>query len=253
MSPQPKLIALLLLLLTIGDGLLVFNATQAQAVDSSDQFLLTYPKLENPGGEVLLDNEHVVLQRFILKPGEWEGIHSHPGNQLWIHINGGELSARAGAKTLYEGSVSEPGTVGWMDAIPLAQGYESGNTGDTPMELIWVTLKGEGPITPDREVMPVFYPNIPLEMLFENDRLIVQRVIVEPGEWEGVHSHPGNQLYVHIEGGVWSSRRGDDQTPPYAYAEAGSVFWMDEIPITEKHQSGNSGDTTIDMLWITLK
>ena len=45
-------------------------------------FLLTYPNLENSGGEVVLTNEHVVLQRLVVGPGDWEGVHSHPGNQI---------------------------------------------------------------------------------------------------------------------------------------------------------------------------
>lgn len=46
-------------------------------VDESDrQFLLNYPNLENADGEVVLTNDHVVLQRLVVGPGEWEGIHS---------------------------------------------------------------------------------------------------------------------------------------------------------------------------------
>ncbi len=41
------------------------------------QFLLTYPNLANPGGEVLFENERLVVQQFVVGPGEWEGIHSH--------------------------------------------------------------------------------------------------------------------------------------------------------------------------------
>ena len=37
-----------------------------QVLKTDKQFLLTYPNLENPGGEILLENEHVVLQRFIV-------------------------------------------------------------------------------------------------------------------------------------------------------------------------------------------
>lgn len=253
MIRQLILNAFLKLVFVTSTGLLVPNTTNAQQSGSSEEFLLTYPNLENPRGEVLLENEHVVLQRFILNPGEWEGIHSHPGNQLWILINGGESSARAGGEYTYRGAISEPGSVGWMDAIQLSEGHESGNTGDTPMELLWVTLKGDGPITPEAEPEPVFYPNIPLESLFENELVIVQRVIVEPGEWEGVHAHPGNQAYVHINGGEWSTRRGGVQLSPSGFSETGSVAWMNAIPISEQHQSGNTGDTTIDLIWITLK
>ena len=53
----------------------------------------------------------------------------------------------------------------------------------------------------------VFYPNIPGELLLENEHVVVQRFIIEPGQWEGIHSHPGNQIAVRIKGGLWAGRR----------------------------------------------
>jgi len=170
-----------------------------------------------------------------------------------VRIKGGEWSGRLGGKSEYSGIVSEDGEVGWMDAIPLSAGHDSGNTGDAPIDLIYVTLKGDAPIAPEVEHAPQIYPNIPLELLLENDRMIVQRVQVEPGQWEGIHSHPGNQVYIHIKGGIWSGRRGGVQSPPSPFSETGSVGWMDAVDLSEEHESGNTGDTTIDLVWITLK
>ncbi len=96
-----------------------------------------------------------------------------------------------------------------------------------------------------------YYPNIPGKVLLENDRVVVQRFVIEPGQWEGVHAHPGNQLYVHIRGGEWTVRRGEHKET--SFAEDGSVGWMDAIDISEDHESGNTGDTPIELLWITLK
>ena len=201
----------------------------------------------------MLENEHAVIQRFIVGPGEWEGIHSHPGNQVYVHVKGGEWSGRLGGEAAYSGSVNEDGAVGWMEAIPLSEQHESGNTGDTPIDLIWVTLKDDGPINPDKEHVGQIYPNIPLELLLENDRVIVQRVKIEPGEWEGIHSHPGNQIYIHIKGGIWSGRSGGVQSPPSPFDEDGSVGWSNAVDLSAEHESGNTGDTTIDLIWITLK
>ena len=50
-----------------------------QAAEADERFLLTYPNLDDPDGEVVLTNDHVVLQRLVVPAGEWEGIHSHPG------------------------------------------------------------------------------------------------------------------------------------------------------------------------------
>lgn len=244
--------------LIINAVLLVFpTAYASNAPDSvaefDKQFLLSYPNLENSGGEVLLENEHVVVQRFIVGPGEWEGLHDHPGNQVYVHVKGGKWSGRAGGKPTYTGSHSEDGAVGWMDEIPLSEEHESGNTGEDPIDLIWVTLKDDAPIAPDAQHAPLAYPNVPLELLLENDRVIVQRVQIEPGQWEGAHAHPGNQLYVHIKGGIWSARENGVQTPPFPYSDTGSVGWMDAIDQSVGHESGNTGDTTIDLVWITLK
>ncbi len=79
----------------------------AAAPDSEDiPFLLTYPNLDNPDGEVLLENEHVVVQRFVVPPGEWEGLHPHPGNQVYVHVVGGVWSGRAGGESTYDDEVS---------------------------------------------------------------------------------------------------------------------------------------------------
>ena len=228
-------------------------STSEQAPETDKQFLLTYPNLENSDGEVVLENEHVVLQRLVVPAGEWEGIHSHPGNQLYVHIKGGEWSGRIGGKSEYSEIASEDGEVGWMDAIPLSAGHDSGNTGDAPIDLIYVTLKDDAPIAPEVEHAPQTYPNIPLELLLENDRMIVQRVRVEPGQWTGIHSHPGNQVYIHIKGGTWSERRSGVQSPASLYSEPGSVGWVDAVELGVGHESGNVGDTTIDLVLVTLK
>lgn len=244
---------ILILLLVACAGNAQDGKSLEHAREANKQFLLTYPNLEKSGGEIVLNNEHVILQRLVVPAGEWEGIHSHPGNQLYVHIHGGEWSGRLGGKTEYSGSTSEDGAVGWMEAIPLSAGHNSGNTGDTPIDLIYVTLKDDGPITPEIDVKPQVYPNIPLDLLFENDRMIVQRVQVEPGQWEGIHSHPGNQVFIHIKGGTWSGRRGGKSAGPNTVREDGAVGWMDAIPLSAEHESGNVGDTTIDLVWITLK
>lgn len=224
-----------------------------QIAEEDKPFLLNYVDLENPYGEVVLSNEHVVLQRLVVGAGEWEGIHSHPGNQIFVHIKGGLWSGRLGGEVEYVGPADGDGAVGWMDAIPFSAGHDSGNVGDELIDLIYVTMKSDAPIAPDAEHSPQVYPNIPMEMLMENDRLIAQRLLIEPGEWTGVHSHPGNQVYLHVKGGIWSERRGGEQSEPMPVSEDGSVGWLDATEHGEEHEMGNTGDTTIELVLVTLK
>jgi hypothetical protein len=137
------------------------------------------------------------------------------------------------------------------------------NSGKTPIEMVSVILKQVAPAATEAAAgkpsgTPKYrylnYPNIPGEDLLENELVIVQRFVVNPGQWEGVHAHHPDMLYIHIKGGHWAaSSKGH---PPLAYPDEspdGSVGWMPTIDISEQHQSGNVGTNPIDLIWVTLK
>ena len=213
---------------------------------AGQQLGIFYP---NVPGELLLENDKVVVQKFILKPGQWEGVHTHPGDQIYVHIRGGEWTVRRSGQERV--SHAADGSVGWSGVTGEDEQHESGNTGDTPIELVWVTLK---PCTLlSNHHVGTYYPNITGELLLQNERVVVQRFIVEPGQWEGVHSHPGDQVYIHVRGGVWSGRRDGIETIGTEPSETGSVGWYEAVELSAQHSSGNTGDTTIDLIWITLK
>jgi hypothetical protein len=236
--------ALLLAMLTgLPDGGIAAASTQSGSI---------YANLE---GEVLLDNPRVFVQKFIVQPGQFTGHRAHPGDQLLVFVKGGVLTSRAtGRSTLWR-----DGRVVWHNA---ADGTDEGstNTGTTPIEMIWVTLK---PVAPSPAAAPtgskpkyryLNYPNIPGEDLLENDLVIVQRFTVNPGQWEGVHAHHPDMLYIHIKGGQWAART--KREPEHAYptpSPDGEVGWMPTIDISEGHESGNIGKDPIDLIWVTLK
>ncbi len=95
-------------------------------------------------------------------------------------------------------------------------------------------------------------PNISGELLLENDKVVIQRFIFPPGEWEGIHAHPPDQIYIHVKGGEWAVKYGNT-TYPDEWSETGSVGWYGPVSLDEKHESVNSGDEPIDLIWITLK
>ena len=97
-----------------------------------------------------------------------------------------------------------------------------------------------------------YYPNIEGELLLENDKVVVQKFIFPPGQWEGIHSHPPNQLYIHLKGGEWTIKYGD-KTYPAQYSLTGSVGRYGPVPLTVQHESVNSGSEPIELIWVTLK
>ena len=224
----------------------------ARAAASAAQYGPLYEHLQ---GEVLLDNPRVLVQKFVVRPGQSTGRRTQPGDQLLVFVKGGVLTSRAtGRSTLWR-----DGRVVWHDA---ADGTDEGstNTGTAPIEMIWVTLKpvAPSPATAPSATTPKYrylnYPNIPGEDLLENDLVIVQRFTVNPGQWEGVHAHHPDMLYIHIKGGQWAAR--SKREPQHAYpapSPDGEVGWMPTIDIGEGHESGNIGKEPIDLVWVTLK
>jgi len=107
---------------------------------------------------------------------------------------------------------------------------------------------GEGPPNPCHQ----YYPNIAGELLLENDKLVVQRFIIQPGQWEGFHRHPADQLYIHVRGGEWTVQYGDEYRT--SVSPDGEIGWSDTaLEIDAMHQSGNTGDEPIDLIWVALK
>jgi quercetin dioxygenase-like cupin family protein len=212
------------------------------------------PTFADLRGEVVLDKSRVHVEKFVLQPGESTGRHGHPADQLLVFIKGGVLrSADTGRATLWR-----DGRVVWQRAAAPVDGGST-NAGSTPIMMICVTLKDVPPARPvaagERpRAVPLNYPNIPGEDLLENDRVIVQRFLINPGQWEGVHAHGPNMLYIHVKGGQWAAR--SKKEPEHLYPQAdpdGEVGWMSPIDISEGHESGNAGKEPIDLIWVTLK
>jgi quercetin dioxygenase-like cupin family protein len=212
------------------------------------------PTYANIKGDIVLDNQRVMVQKFVIEPGQSTGIHTHPSDQLLVFVKGGVLTAATGRSALWR-----DGRVLWENATDRAD-QGSTNTGATPIEIICVSLK---PVTaPSNGAAPghkpkyqyLNYPNIPGEDLLENDLVIVQRFTVNPGQWEGVHAHHPDMLYIHIKGGQWAARSKKEPEHPYpAPSPDGGVGWMPTIDISEGHESGNIGTAPIDLIWVTLK
>jgi mannose-6-phosphate isomerase-like protein (cupin superfamily) len=207
-----------------------------------------------PRGETVLDNSRVWVQKFVVPPGQSIDRRGGSGDQLLVFVKGGMLTSREGRATVWR-----DGRVLWRDAGTSSDLGGSTNTGAAPIEMIEVTLK---PVLAARGAAagsaPKYrylnYPNIPGEDLLENESVIVQRFTVNPGQWEGVHAHHPDMLYIHIKGGQWAAR--SKREPEHAYPEPspdGEVGWMSTIDISEGHESRNIGKDPIDLIWVTLK
>jgi len=96
-----------------------------------------------------------------------------------------------------------------------------------------------------------YYPNIPGELLLENDKLVVQRFTIQPGQWEGIHRHPPDQLYIHIKGGEWTVKYGDGATT--SYSPTGEIGWDDSATelneLQERHSEITANGIVLPVVW----
>jgi quercetin dioxygenase-like cupin family protein len=243
-NPPARMCALLL----AGCAALPAGAVAAESAKAEASYA-------NLKGEVLLDNARVLVQKFVVEPGQATGRRTHPADQLLVFIKGGVLRSQAtGRATLWK-----DGRVVWENATdPADEG--STNIGPAPIEVDLVTFK---PVAQSASADPagkpkyqyLNYPNIPGEDLFENDQVIVQRFTVNPGQWEGVHAHCPDMLYIHIKGGQWAEKTYKSPIAhPYPNPSPdGEVGWMPTIDLSVGHQSGNIGKNPIELVWVTLK
>jgi hypothetical protein len=158
--------------------------------------------------------------------------------------------------------ITKTGRVIWHD-VPEATDRGWTNIAETSIEMVWVGLEPRVATASGFRVRAVEeiancgyldYPLIPGEDLLENDLAIVQSFLVKPGQWEGVHAHHPDMLYIHIKGGQWSARSYNEPEHAYDHPSVdGEVGWMPKIDISEGHESGNIGSEPIDLVWVSLK
>ena len=99
---------------------------------------LNYPNIP---GEDVLENGQVIVQRFKMNPGEWEGIHAHNPNTFYIFIKGGQWVSKSKEHPQGVPGSAADGLVAWMDTIDMSEEHQSGNTGTNSTEVVWVALK----------------------------------------------------------------------------------------------------------------
>jgi predicted metal-dependent enzyme (double-stranded beta helix superfamily) len=201
-------------------------------------------------GRVVLDNERVLVQAFSIRPGQSTGAHRHQDAQLLVFIKGGVLKSESGRATLWK-----DGRVMWLEPSNRAD-EGSKNIGQTSIELMEVTLKHvveDSASSKKTAYGYLSYPNIPGEDVLENDRVIVQRFVMNPGQWEGVHAHYANTFYMFIHGGQWVSKTTNPPTRIKGDSPDGDVAEMPAIDISAGHQSGNTGSRPSEVVWVALK
>ena len=86
-----------------------------------------------------------------------------------------------------------------------------------------------------------------VKVVFENDRVRVLDFLSEPGDKEGLHSHPAFVVYV-VSGGTLRIQSPEGRSDDVVFHE-GDIKWRD--PVT--HTTENIGKTPLHAIIVELK
>jgi quercetin dioxygenase-like cupin family protein len=194
-----------------------------------------YPNLP---ADVVFENDQIVAQRITGESGTWAGEHSHVAGQIAVVLKGGTQTYREGGEETERVFVD-----GEVFAIEPTESHDHMLSGDGG-NFVLITLAPSEPGTATSQN----YPNRSAEVVLENDRVIAQRLIGEPGNWVGEHAHSQGQFGVVIKGGTLTYREGGEETER-TYTE-GEVFMVEA---TAAHDHAVTGDSGIESILFTLK
>jgi mannose-6-phosphate isomerase-like protein (cupin superfamily) len=114
-----------------------------------------------------------------------------------------------------------------------------------PLPLAAALLLALAAALPAQDAAKVSPKNVHVRL--ENDRVRVLEAMSEPGEHEGMHSHPANVVYV-IEGGTLRITTPDGKSNVVTF-KTGDTIWRE--PVT--HAAVNVGKTRFHAIIVEMK
>ncbi len=230
--PAPLLLVLLVTLAACGREAYRDTAQEQEGTGAEPATISAvrqaYPNLPS---DVVFENDQFVAQRVTAEPGSWTGEHPHSESQLAVVLKGGTVK-------YIEDGVETERTYADGDAFMLepTESHDHTAMGDASVDLILISMaQGEGGAASAQA-----YPNESADVVFENDRVIVQKLAFEPGSWAGEHGHAKTGTVTYREGGEDTERK----------RAVGDVFVVEPI---DAHDHAVTSDTGVESVLITIK
>lgn len=90
------------------------------------------------------------------------------------------------------------------------------------------------------------YPDVPTEVVFENDRVTVELVRAEPGQWTGEHDHTGTHIGIVLTDGTIDYRTDGEETS--------RTFERGEATLLESttHDHAVAGESAMEFLLVKV-
>ncbi len=192
--------------------------------------------------KVLLENEHVRVVEYSIRPGEQDQIHTHPPKVSYT-VEGGLLRiVFADGASLID--TTKAGDASWSGERPE---HFAANVGATPVRIVLFEIKqaAEGAPAPAEDRALVGPEDVTVK--FANDSVRVMEVVLPPGLKEKPHTHPPYVTYV-VTGGRVRIHAADGTTRD-SELKAGDAFFSNRVT----HWAEVIGSSTIRVLLVEIR
>jgi quercetin dioxygenase-like cupin family protein len=191
--------------------------------------------------KVLLENDHVRVVEYSIRPGERDNPHTHPPKVSYV-ASGGSL--RITLRDTSFVSTDSTGEVAWRGNVPW---HFAENIGTTPIRIILFEVKRvDGQPAQSSEDPPTVNPSS-IRVLMENDSVRVMDAVLTPGLREKQHTHPPYALYI-LSGGSVRMHFPDGSTRDVEF-KTGEARFSDKVT----HWAENTGTSTIRIVLVELR
>lgn len=219
---------------------LAFIAGMILAASQHEQAVPVY---EEPSHRPVFTNSVVRVLDVVLVPHQMGHLHTHVDDQIGLTIVPGPLRTEAPGEGPDDAPPDHPGDV-WFETYPKPATHRGMNLGDAPIHYLVVQfLKPLG-----SQSTAMLAPEPAGVVVFENSRVRVTRIDLDPGEATPAHTHAGGYVLGALSPGAIIST--NDASGPEQQIAPGFVAWHEA---GSKHVLRNAGREKIGLVEFEVK
>jgi quercetin dioxygenase-like cupin family protein len=205
-------------------------------------FQSAVPVGQEPRHHVKFQNKYVRVIDAVLPVGDATLFHTHSVDNIPVVISGGKLRTELMGGDTRDSSV----VTGGISFAEASYTHRITNTGDTPLRFIDAEVRaspGSPANAPSLERVPGH------TLALENQQVRIYRIVLDPGQSTGKHTHHLSGLSVSVSGGKVSFEREAKKTEIINF-KPGDFRW-NSGPLT--HSLRNTGSTRFEAFDIEWK
>ena len=202
------------------------------------------PAIREPHHDVKLENRYVRVLDVTVPPYDSTLIHIHENPYVYVSIGPATLKAQVLGSSEFSDLILKDGEVRFSPVVT----HRVGNIAATPFRNITIQIQGRDDTQPANAPAAAPAKENGSSPVVDNDLITVDRLVLDPGESTGLHTHGRSSLLVAVHEGAIRLDR--EPTPAIRLTMRPGEFEWHTGPVS--HSLTNVGSTrfqAIEVVW----